>query len=155
MKKIFYIFFQCTWGILQTFAGFFLFLIYFREKHFFYHGAVVTQWKNGSSVSLGLFVFVSKRFEINKKKNPSCVESEVSSRLLVHEYGHTIQSILLGPFYIFAIGVPSLLWAGLPLFSKIRSKKVLSYFSFYTECWANCLGEKFTGQKSMENLIID
>lgn len=45
-------------------------------------------------------------------------------------YGHTIQSLILGPLY-------------------------LSYFSFFTEKWANYLGEQVTGEKSMESFVID
>ena len=36
-----------------------------------------------------------------------------------------------------------------------RKTEGISYFSFFTERWANYLGERVTGQKSMENLIID
>ena len=36
-----------------------------------------------------------------------------------------------------------------------RKKEGLSYFSFFTEKWANFLGEHVTGEKSMENLVID
>lgn len=80
---------------------------------------------------------------------------ELSQRLLVHEYGHTIQSLILGPFYLIVIGIPSTLWGFLPFLNEKRKNEGLSYFSFYTEKWANCLGEKVTGEKSMENLIID
>ena len=80
---------------------------------------------------------------------------ELAQRLLVHEYGHTIQSLLLGPLYFIIIGIPSTLWGFLPLLAKKRKEEGLSYFSFFTEKWANGLGEKVTGQKSMENLVID
>ena len=80
---------------------------------------------------------------------------ELSRRLLVHEYGHTIQSMILGPLYLFAMGIPSTVWGFVPSLHEKRKKEGLSYFSFFTEKWANALGERITGQKSMENLLID
>ena len=68
-------------------------------------------------------------------------------RLVVHEYGHTIQSLILGPLYFLIVGLPSVIWG-------MVKKPEQSYFSFYTEKWANHLGEKFTGKKSMEMLDI-
>lgn len=52
-----------------------------------------------------------------------------------HEYGHTHQSLYLGPFYLFVVGIPSLLWA---LYWK--PSRGVSYYSFYTEKWADKLG---------------
>ena len=54
---------------------------------------------------------------------------------VLHEYGHCIQSRLLGPFYLFVIGIPSILWA---LWWK--PGRSVSYFSFFTERWADRLG---------------
>ena len=77
------------------------------------------------------------------------------SSLLVHEYGHTIQSLILGPLYLIVIGIPSALWGFLPNLHKKRKDDQISYFSFFTEGWANRLGEKVTGERSMGNLVID
>lgn len=102
-----------------------------------------------------MFVFVTEEpFFYEKLKNDHTKE-ELSRRLLVHEYGHTIQSLILGPLYLIVIGIPSTLWGFLPYCNKKREKEKLSYFSFYTESWANDLGEKVTGEKSMENLVIN
>ena len=53
-----------------------------------------------------------------------------------HEYGHCLQSRILGPFYLLVIGIPSLLWAA--YHTAFRPKR--SYYWFYTERWANKLG---------------
>lgn len=53
-----------------------------------------------------------------------------------HEYGHTRQSLYLGPLYLIVIGLPSLIWAGL---KKFTFKKI-NYYSFFTEKWADKLG---------------
>ena len=135
--------------------GAFVFLCHISDKHYLYHGAVVTEWKDKSSVSLGLFVFVTEEPYFYEKLKDEYTMQELSDRLLVHEYGHTIQSLLLGPLYLIVIGIPSTLWGFLPVCGKKRREGQLSYFSFFTEKWANDLGEAVTRRKSMEQLIID
>lgn len=51
-----------------------------------------------------------------------------------HEYGHSIQSRLLGPLYLFVIGIPSL-WS-----VAFRPDK---HSQFYTERWADRLAPKY------------
>ena len=57
MKNVIYILIQCTWGLPQTLLGFIVFLITIKNKHYFYHGAIITERNVPSSVSLGMFVF--------------------------------------------------------------------------------------------------
>ena len=52
-----------------------------------------------------------------------------------HEWGHTVQSKILGPFYLFVIGIPSLLWAAIQ--GNVIKK---DYYWFYTEKWADKIG---------------
>jgi len=146
---------QCTWGVLQTLLGSILFLLHCKEQHYSYHGAVVTVWKSKSSISLGMLVFVTAEPYFAGKFSGKMRADELSDRLLVHEYGHTIQSLILGPLYLLVIGIPSTLWGFLPNLNRRRREERKSYFDFFTEKWANCLGEKVTGEKSMENLVID
>lgn len=155
MRVFAYRIWQCTWGLPQTLVGLIVFLAHFRDEHFSFHGAVVTTWENKSSVSLGMFVFVAEDPNYIRRFQGRFSTGELFRRLLVHEYGHTIQSLLLGPFYLIIIGIPSFLWGFLPNLGKKRRTEQLSYFAFYTEKWANSLGEKVTGEKSMENLVID
>lgn len=155
MKRILYCIWQCTWGILQSTLGAVVCLLHIRDKHYFYHGAIVTEWKNSSSVSLGMFVFITKEPYFYEKLSNEYMMGELSQRLLVHEYGHTIQSLILGPLYLIVMGIPSTVWGFLPSLNKKRKDQQISYFAFFTESWANHLGEKVTGQKSMESLVID
>ena len=155
MKILLYRIWQCTWGMLQTFLGFCLFLLHYKEKHYTFHGAIITEWGNSSSVSLGMFVFITKDPFFANKFSGEYTSRELSHRLLVHEYGHTIQSMVLGPLFLIVIGIPSALWAGLPSLYKMRKEKQISYFAFYTESWANAWGEWVTKDKSMEKMIID
>ncbi|MBR6784033.1 MAG: hypothetical protein IKM32_04995 [Clostridia bacterium] len=117
---------QLGWGALQTSLGLILFLFNLKRPHFIYKGAVFTEWARGGGISLGLFVFVS-----NKS----------NERLVRHEYGHTLQSLILGPLYLIVIGIPSFIWASLPYFRRRRKDKSISYYSLYCEHWADILGK--------------
>ena len=144
---------QCTWGILQTLLGFAVFLMHRRNRHFWYHGALITLWNSKTSVSLGLFVFVtSEPFFAEKYAGQISVE-ELSHRLLVHEYGHTIQSLILGPLYLIVIGIPSTLWGFFG--GRKRREQQIPYCVFFTESWANRLGERVTGRQSIGDLVLE
>ena len=142
-----YIIFQCSWGIIQTLAGLIMCLISYGEKHMFYKGSIATFWKRPYGISLGLFIFIPPQARFYNADKYHFSDDEIRERLVVHEYGHTIQSLILGPFYFLIVGLPSVIWG-------MVKKPDQSYFSFYTEKWANHLGEKFTGKKSMEMLDI-
>ena len=71
-------------------------------------------------ISLGRYIIVSDRMY-----HPDLVQ---------HEWGHCRQSRLLGPLYLPLIGLPSLLWA-----AWWRPARSRSYFSFFTERWADKL----------------
>ena len=135
IKLILFYMIQMSWGILQNALGFIVWLYVLltgpKEERRFFHGALVTRWDLESSMSLGMFLFLGTDDE----------------RVIVHEYGHSIQSLILGPFYLLVIGVPSFLWAS--SYSRVtRSrKKKVRYTSFYPERWANHLGKAVTGKE--------
>lgn len=119
---------QWTWGILQNVTGLAVLLLNARGRHYLYNGAVVTVWRiRRGSMSLGMFIFLSEG---------------AGERTLVHEFGHSVQSVILGPLYLLVIGLPSLLWCGLPMFCNYRKRSGCSYYTFYPERWADWLGEK-------------
>lgn len=148
MKILLYKLCQCTYGIFQTFLGFCVFAICCGKKHYGFHGAVVTEWKLGGSVSLGMFLFVSDKY---KEKAET---AELYKGLVAHEYGHSLQSLILGPLYLLIIGIPSFMWAALPVFRKMRRERRISYYSFYTESWANALGERINTNKKPNKSIF-
>lgn len=155
MKRILYTVVQLTWGFLQSLIGFVLFLINLKREHYIYHGAVVTKWKLSSSISLGLFVFVAENYPAHYKKGKLIyTKEEMQKRLLVHEYGHTIQSLIFGPLYLIVMGIPSCVWAGFPPVVKNRIKKHIPYCAFFTERFANFLGEKVTKEISLQNIFL-
>ena len=141
---------QWTWGLPQTLAGAFLFLLNLKAPHYPFHGAVVTVWDKKSSVSLGMFIFVTEDpFYYHRGRRRKYSREEFRDMLTVHEYGHAVQSLIFGPFYLIAVGLPSLLWSMLPAFGNRRRKRKVSYYSVYPEHWANRLGEKVTGERSV------
>lgn len=71
-------------------------------------------------ITLGEYIIVGTRQELTVR----------------HEYGHVLQSRMLGWLYLPVIGLPSLLWAVLGgMICPFRD-----YYWFYTEAWADRLG---------------
>lgn len=119
---------QLSWGLFQSLPGLILMLSTRKNcRHYWYRGSYVTHWKHPGGISLGMFIFIS------------------NDSLLVHEYGHSIQSLILGPLYLLVIGLPSLLWANSHWCIRHRQKNHLPYSFLYTERWADSLGEHFSG----------
>lgn len=128
---------QWSWGILQNIAGLLVFLYLYiknpKRDMTIFHAAVVCDWDNEiDCMGLGMFVFMA---EYNKQTN---------KEILVHEYGHTIQSLILGPLYLLVIALPSLIWAKNKALQKYRKENNKSYYWLYCEKWANRLGEAVT-----------
>lgn len=134
MKRFLYALCQWTWGLPQNLAGGLLWL-WFRLRGcpcFRYQGAHGVVWTlRSGSMSLGSFLFL----------HPSWTPA--NRALLAHEYGHTIQSLIFGPFYLLAVGLPSILWAGLPVFQKRRRAGKADYYAVYPEKQATSLGKRF------------
>lgn len=123
---------QVLWGFPQSVVGLMLCLaLRGPRQRYQYRTAYVTEWGLDAGFTSGMFIFVPH----------GCPRG-----LLVHEYGHTLQSLLLGPLYLPAIVVPSLVWAGMPRLRRMRSARGYSYYRFYCERWANLLAERVTGE---------
>jgi len=135
LLRCLYVFWQWTWGFPQTFIGALIFLCS-RGPRIALDGAQGRAWPHMGSLSMGMFVFVSG----NLLRNETAF-----GFMLRHEYGHTLQSLLLGPLYLPFIGLPSLFWCHLPACRRSRERTGRSYYSFYTERWANRLAR--TGEK--------
>ena len=137
MKRILFTIVQCTWGILQTLLGFVIFLLHSKCPHKIYRGAIDTQWGPKGGMSLGLFIFTPVEDAPNNEK------------VRVHEYGHCIQSLLLGPLYLIIVGAVSYTWANLPYFRKLRKEKGIPYTACFVESWASKWGELVTGEEAI------
>lgn len=156
--KILAVLVQFTWGFLQNFTGFWIMVFLGGRRHRFFRTALVTDWKMGGGMSLGMFVFMPEslytsvfdRIDEAKKESGGGLGSYTGrdSRVIIHEYGHTMQSLMFGPLYLFLFAIPSVLWANMKVFINMRRKKDLSYYRFYPERFANFMGTKVTGRES-------
>ncbi|PRY83466.1 hypothetical protein [Alkalibacterium olivapovliticus] len=149
-----YIVLQCTWGFLQSALGLCLFLIHLKEPHDFYHGSIRTKWATFNGISLGFFIFTPNEDSPNLSKRTSQGRDKIKDtceRISVHEYGHTYQSLILGPLYLFTVGITSLIWSRSTYYQTKRKKDGLTYSSLWTEKWANNLGEKILNKPSISH----
>lgn len=125
MSKIFYF----IWGLPQNLIGALMYLYFLRFKSaqvIKHKDAYVVRVNKGTgAMSLGQFIFLFSHYQNEE-------------RIVRHEYGHTRQSHILGPLYLIVIGLPSFIWAN--GFKTFRLKTGVSYYSFYTEKWADKLG---------------
>jgi hypothetical protein len=122
--------FLSVWECLQNFVGFVAFWLYKGEilenkdvygvNDDFVTIKICDNLKGG--VSLGEYILIGK----NKFRNNAWSVTR-------HEFGHTKQSRILGPLYLFVIGIPSILHASIGLTDEV-------YYKFYTEKWADKLG---------------
>lgn len=112
------------WGLPQNLIGLIMYIFLApKHKHKRYKSAFVCEMPWGGGVSLGMFIFVGN------------IDAE---KTIMHEFGHSRQSKMLGALYLLVIGLPSIVWAG--CFGKFRAKHHISYYSLYTEKWADRLG---------------
>ena len=120
---------QFTWGLSANLAGLLVFLCCRRCRRERFHNSVVTCLPGGrGGLSLGIFLFLGGR------ENPE---------LRVHEYGHTIQCLFLGPLYWAAVVIPSAVWYH--FFTGYRRRRRVPYDALYCERWATAWGKKWSG----------
>lgn len=115
--------FLWVWQLPQNLAGLFYKLVTRGEKRMLTQRGsrfYVAPTMNGG-VSLGNYIFLSER-------------SGLREPVYDHEFGHCIQSRILGPLYLLTVGICSGIHA---LFYKGDG----TYYKFWTERWANKLGK--------------
>ena len=121
------------WQLPQNLLGLILLMFYHKEQKFNYKDDInfyeTTEMPSG--ISLGQYIIVNHRSNIN---------------VLNHEYGHTKQSKYLGWFYLFIIGLPSILGN---IIDRIILTNILHwsyektykwYYNLPWEKWADKLG---------------
>lgn len=113
----------------QNLLGFALYLYYqgYEEmRQVGYNDVVVVKSpKMRGGISLGQYVIVSR---------------DANLETIYHNLGHCKQSQILGWLFLIVIELPSIIWDALYDIPKIRER--WSYYDFYTERWANELGEE-------------
>ena len=136
MKKFLFRLWQWTWGFPQSLLGLIYRLVYKNCPRTEYRGTIVTHWPKSGSMGVGMFLFLGTNGGAEHK-----------AQVLVHEFGHSVQSLILGPLFLPIMGIPSFLWANLPLCRRLRKEKGISYYKFYPERNANWLGQLVTKEK--------
>ena len=88
---------QLTWGLPQTLVGAAMHAFVPGEKGGRYRCAIVTKWRLARGLSLGPFIFIPDYLAgADHPKTIAFIEKR-QEKLLVHEYGHCIQSLVFGP----------------------------------------------------------
>lgn len=112
------------WQLPQNLVGLLLRVIYKGTDSAYESAKVRRSTKMLGGISLGRYVIVGRW---------------ASRKTVMHEYGHCRQSLYLGPLYLLIIGLPSIIWAG--LYGRAIPRTENGYYRFYTERWADKLGE--------------
>lgn len=117
------------WQMPQEFVGFYMLVFYYGRRRIdsaetYKANYVFYIYKLKGGVSLSRFIFV------NSSLKGGALD------FVRHEYGHSRQSMMLGPLYLLVVGLPSVVWG---LLYRPSWKK--SYYWFWTEKWANKLGK--------------
>ena len=111
------------WQLPQNLIGLLLILIY-KGNDDNTNGIIVRRSLNmRGGISLGKYIIVNQFARDNT---------------VYHELGHCWQSMYLGWLYLIVIGIPSIVWAG--LYGSIIKPTTNGYYKFYTEKWADKLG---------------
>lgn len=107
------------WQLPQNILGLIL-LLFIRGEVRHMLGNITFYYSKGFSggISLGNYIIVGSKWE----------------KTIKHEYGHCLQSRMLGWLYLILVGLPSILHAW------ICACRKHSYHDFFVEKWADKLG---------------
>lgn len=142
MKKlnlILYYLLSFTWGITMNIIGLFAFTgaLIVGGKPMIFHGRFVV--KVGScwgGVSLGNFILTDQDWEW----------------VIKHETGHTIQNAWMGPFFLFLVGIPSVVryWYRELKYYRYNVYPPTEYDSVWFESSATLLGNKYVDRREKQ-----
>lgn len=122
MKRFFI---DIVWQLPQNILGI-IFGLFVKKEVYHNHNyddCVIYKTNSKGGITLGCFIYINKDI-------PSF------QYIIKHEHGHVVQSQILGPLYLLVIGLPSLIWSC--VYKLFKNK---SYYSFYTERWANKISD--------------
>ncbi len=129
------------WCLPQNLVGYIMYKIFKDCPHENLNDRIITYWGKGKNgCSMGRYLFIPDN------TNFPPMQEKTTQNFIVHEYGHTIQSLISGPFWFLIFGFESMLWCLLWEHTKLNS---ISYCSFYPEKNANYFGEKVFGHKGI------
>lgn len=106
LNRIIYWFIQITWGFITFVIGLLITLVLKCFKSRTYkngYGFITTIGGNWGGLSFGPFSFSGRYNEIDGP----CPNVKWYNHTRKHEFGHSIQVLFLGPFFIFIVAIPS------------------------------------------------
>ena len=126
---------QLTWGIFANILGFIvtIFVLIFLKgrMHKNCYGLITEVGGNWGGVSLGAFALCGSYLtETSDCYNPS--DYEYVRR---HEFGHSLQNIILGPLFIFVVAIPSGIRYWLARYGKLKSDYEAIWFERTATSW--------------------
>lgn len=129
MKQVLLDIVNWTWCFPQTLVGFIVKCVTKGKKREVYIGekayTVYDCKLKGDSVSLGKYILLGEWHTYNYET-------------IKHEYGHQLQSYMLGWLYLAVVGLPSFIWCN--CFKEYRQRTSKDYYSVFPENWADKLG---------------
>lgn len=132
MRKFFYWFIQFTWGLPLTLAGGILALLLIArgvKPQKFAYAIYFACGEHWGGLNLGGFFFVQKDADTSIKS---------------HEYGHSLQNLLLGPLTPFLVTIPSALRYHYRRWKRAKGHPLPPYDQFWCEGWATKWGKKYS-----------
>lgn len=125
-----------TWGIIPSFIGFFAFLfaVLCRKGKIHPNGCfiIVEFGGNWGGVSFGYFTFTGGY----SQNSPDWYDHTRK-----HEFGHTLQNAILGPFQIFLVDIPSICRYHYMRIERARGTKFSS--DWYDSVWFEGTATKY------------
>lgn len=146
------VFIHCIWALPQTLLGLCVFLVVRMadsgsESSVYRLSTVLTRTTLlGGGISLGMFIF---SFDYRRGRGRPAPKAQ--ARMDAHEWGHAVQSCMLGPLYLPLVGLPSIVRAAAFRFGRSPKwrgalgtnngkgvrRDTLWYYSGYPEAWAD------------------
>jgi hypothetical protein len=127
------------WQLPTTLVGYLLVFLLQCSYAGTYRDIKIFKTNAPFSISLGGLIIISDTWikEYVRIHNDKAVD-----RLFDHEWGHTRQSILLGPWYLLLVGIPSIVqhFLSLLLLKMGHPHMDQFYYNRYPEKWADRLG---------------
>lgn len=121
-----------TWGLPLTLMGAFISLFLVITKHKprkFLHCVEFDFGNNWGGLEGGFFTFVANNMGESWTLHTRC-----------HEYGHSFQNALFGPFTIFIVAIPSAIRYWVRIFKQKKNKACKPYDAIWFEDSASQLG---------------
>lgn len=120
---------NCTWGILTTLAGCFISLSMLCI------GKKPQRWSSAWYFKIGRFWGGMQMGTMFLRDEISCISSNS------HEFGHTFQNAILGPFFILLVAIPSAIRYWIRYFKEEKMQSLNAYDSIWFEGSATSIGE--------------